>query len=101
MLHLFIHTLWLTLTTTFFPSLAASLHGAIAQSEAYRLAMTSEALIADLDAAIRRINLQSAQPDRTQALAEMKEFIGATITILLQEHQAWHMLVRPHDLPLA
>ncbi len=101
MMHLFIHNLWLTLVTTFFPSLAASLHGAIAQSEAYRLAMTSEALIGDLDAAIRRINLQSAQPDRTQALAEMKEFIGATITIVLQEHQAWHMLVRPHDLPLA
>jgi hypothetical protein len=101
MMHLFIHRLWLTLITTFFPSLAASLHGAIAQSEAYRLAMTSEALIADLDAAIRRINLQSTQPDRTQALADMKEFIGATITIVLQEHQAWHMLVRPHDLPLA
>lgn len=101
MMHLFIHTLWLTLITTFFPSLAASLHGAIAQSEAYRLAMTSEGLIVDLDTAIRRINLQSAQPDRTQALAEMKEFIGSTITIVLQEHQAWHMLVRPHDLPLA
>jgi hypothetical protein len=101
LMHLFIHTLWLTLVTTFFPSLAASLHGAIAQSEAYRLAMTSEGLIGDLDAAIRRINLQSAQPDRTKALSEMKEFIGATITIVLQEHQAWHMLVRPHDLPLA
>jgi hypothetical protein len=101
MLHLFVHNLWLTLITTFFPSLAASLHGAIAQSEAYRLAMTSEALVVDLDAAIRRIRQQGAQADRSQALAAIKEFIGATITMVLQEHQAWHMLVRPHDLPLA
>jgi hypothetical protein len=101
MMHLFIHNLWLTLITTFFPSLAASLHGAIAQSEAYRLSMTSETLVADLAAAIQRINQQRSQADRSQALAEIKEFIGATITIVLQEHQAWHMLVRPHDLPLA
>jgi hypothetical protein len=101
MLHLFMHTLWLTLVTTFFPSLAASLHGAIAQSEAFRLAKTSESLVEDLDAAIRRIGQLSAQPDRAQVLAEIKEFIGDTIAIVLQEHQAWHMLVRPHDLPLA
>jgi PGDYG protein len=101
MMHLFVHNLWLTLITTFFPSLAASLHGAIAQSEAYRLAMTSETLVGDLDAAIRRINEQRTRADRSQALAEIREFIGATISIVLQEHQAWHMLVRPHDLPLA
>lgn len=101
MMHLFMHSLWLTLITTFFPSLAASLHGAIAQAEAFRLTKTSEKLVDDLQVAIRRVNALSAQPDRTQALAEVKGFIGETLAILLQEHQAWHMLVRPHDLPLA
>ena len=37
LLHLLVHTLWLSLVTTFFPALGASLHGALAQSEAYRL----------------------------------------------------------------
>lgn len=101
MMHLFVHSLWLTLITTFFPSLAASLHGAIAQSEAFRLAKTSEKLVEDLHVAIRRVKALSVQTDGTQALAELKGFIGETLAILLQEHQAWHMLVRPHDLPLA
>ena len=100
-MHLFMHSLWLTLVTTFFPSLAASLHGAIAQSEAFRLAKTSEKLVEDLHVAIRRVQELSARPDRTQALEEIRGFIGETLAILLQEHQAWHMLVRPHDLPLA
>ncbi|MFI4891577.1 MAG: hypothetical protein ACHQIL_13690 [Steroidobacterales bacterium] len=101
MMHLFIHSLWLTLITTFFPSLAASLHGAIAQSEAFRLAMTSESLVEDLDAAIQRIKQLGSQADRTAALPQIKDLIGDTIVLVLQEHQAWHMLVRPHDLPLA
>jgi hypothetical protein len=100
-MHLFLHSLWLTLVTTFFPSLAASLHGALAQSEAFRLARTSEKMAEDLHVAIRRINELTARADRTQALAEVRGFIGETLAILLQEHQAWHMLVRPHDLPLA
>ena len=100
-MHLFLHSLWLTLVTTFFPSLAASLHGALAQSEAFRLARTSEKMAEDLEVAIRRINTLSARADQAQALAEVRGFIGETLAILLQEHQAWHMLVRPHDLPLA
>jgi hypothetical protein len=100
-MHLFVHSLWLTLVTTFFPSLAASLHGALAQSEAFRLARTSEKMAEDLHVAIRRISELSAQTDRTAALAEVRGFIAETLAILLQEHQAWHMLVRPHDLPLA
>jgi hypothetical protein len=100
-MHLFVHSLWLTLVTTFFPSLAASLHGALAQSEAFRLARTSEKMSEDLHAAIGRITALAAQADRTQALDEVRGFIGETLAILLQEHQAWHMLVRPHDLPLA
>ncbi len=101
LMHLFVHSLWLTLITTFFPSLAASLHGALAQSEAFRLSRTSEKMAEDLHIAIGRITTLGAQTDRTQALDEVRGFIGETLAILLQEHQAWHMLVRPHDLPLA
>ncbi|WP_295992701.1 hypothetical protein [Rugamonas sp.] len=38
--HLLVHSKILTLVTTFFPALGASLHGALAQSEAYRLEAT-------------------------------------------------------------
>ena len=101
-LHLFLHSLWLTLVTTFFPSLAASLHGALAQSEAFRLARTSEKMAEELQVAISRIREFSGRTDeRGVALDEVRSFIGDTLAILLQEHQAWHMLVRPHDLPLA
>ena len=100
-MHLFLHSLWLTLVTTFFPSLAASLHGALAQSEAFRLARTSEKMAEDLHVAIRRVRELSGKSERAEALAEVRGFIGETLAILLQEHQAWHMLVRPHDLPLA
>jgi hypothetical protein len=63
--------------------------------------MTSESLVEDLDAAIQRINQLGSQADRTQALQQIEDTIADTIVIVLQEHQAWHMLVRPHDLPLA
>ena len=52
LMHLVVHTLWLSLVTTFFPALGASLHGALAQSEAYRLGATSERLVAELQGAI-------------------------------------------------
>src|ERR1700676_4400850 len=55
LLHLLIHTLWLSLVTTFFPALAASLHGALAQSEAYRLGATSKRLVVELQAGIEHI----------------------------------------------
>src|SRR5260370_34522318 len=55
LLHLAVHTLWLSLVTTFFPALAASLHGALAQSEAYRLGTTSERLVAGLQGSSGRI----------------------------------------------
>src|SRR5580698_11121688 len=58
LLHLAIHTLWLSLVTTFFPALGASLHGALAPSEAYRLATTSERLTHELEGATR--NIQAA-----------------------------------------
>lgn len=102
--HLVVHTLWLSLVTTFFPALGASLHGALAQSEAYRLGVTSERLASDLGGAIDRINGTgtvapgaNVDPDIAAAL---KESIEAALALIIEEHQDWHMLVRPHHLPL-
>jgi hypothetical protein len=103
LLHLLLHTLWLTLVTTFFPALGASLHGALAQSEAYRLAATSERLVRDLQTTIDRIRTaleQSAAPASSVAAA-VKGAIEDALALILEEHQDWQMLVRPHHLPLA
>jgi len=92
LIHLMLHTLWLSLITTFFPALGASLHGALAQSEAYRLGATSERLGVDLQGAIVRIQNADAPA--------LKASIEAAIALILEEHQDWHILVRPHHLPL-
>jgi hypothetical protein len=94
-LHLVIHTLWLSLVTTFFPALGASLHGALAQSEAYRLATTSDRLAAQLGESIEAI--QTASRDR----GDLKVAVESAIALILEEHQDWNLLVRPHHLPLA
>jgi len=99
--HLLVHSLWLSLITTFFPALAASLHGALAQSEAYRLGATSERLVTDLQGAIDSI--RATLLERGAGVAEasaLKTAIEAAIALILEEHQDWHMLVRPHHLPL-
>jgi hypothetical protein len=93
MTHLFMHTLWLSLMTTFFPALGAGLHGALAQSEAYRLGSTSERLVEELQGAIDRI--RSARDAQS-----LKASIQAAIAVIIEEHQDWHTLVRPHRLPL-
>ena len=99
--HLLLHSLWLSLVTTFFPALGASLHGALAQSEAYRLSATSERLVVELQGAIDNIeaarSLAVTQSDSTP----LKAAIQAAIALILEEHQDWHMLVRPHQMPLA
>jgi hypothetical protein len=106
MLHLWVHTLWLSLVTTFFPALGASLHGALAQSESYRLEATSERLVVDLQTAIDRIQLaldaanRAAPPDLLASAAPIKQSIETAIALILEEHQDWQMLVRPHLLPL-
>src|SRR6202021_210198 len=100
LLHLLIHSLWLTLVTTFFPALGASLHGALAQSEAYRLGSTSERLWGELQRAIGSIRA-TLEPRGSAPEAEpIKESIMDAMGLLLGEHQDWHMLVRPHHLPL-
>jgi hypothetical protein len=101
LLHLVIHTLWLSLVTTFFPALGASLHGALAQSEAYRLGTTSQRLVASLQGAIGRIREALAGEGFSIDVRALKAAIEAAIALILEEHQDWHLLVRPHNLPLA
>jgi hypothetical protein len=101
LLHLVIHTLWLSLITTFFPALGASLHGALAQSEAYRLGTTSERLVIELQSAMARISAALDEEGSTSDVTALKAAIEAAIALILEEHQDWHLLVRPHNLPLA
>ena len=101
MTHLLLHTIWLSLLTTFFPALGASLHGALAQSEAYRLGATSERLVVDLQGAIDRVEADMNATAAPQEQALLRASIEAAIALILEEHQDWHMLVRPHQLPLA
>jgi hypothetical protein len=98
--HLFIHSRRITLLTTFFPALAAALHGALAQTEAYRLHATSERVAAELQAASDTIRAATPIPGDANVEA-LKDAVRAAIELILEEHQDWHMLVRPHHLPLA
>jgi hypothetical protein len=100
LLHLIVHTLWLSLITTFFPALGASLHGALAQSEAYRLAATSARLVGELQGAINQIRATLGAGALAPAADKLKTSIEAAIALILEEHQDWHMLVRPHQMPL-
>lgn len=103
LMHLLLHTLWLSLITTFFPALGSSLHGALAQSEAYRLSATSERLVKDLQMTIDRIRatLQQTASPAAAVAAAVKASIADALALILEEHQDWQMLVRPHHLPLA
>jgi hypothetical protein len=101
LLHLVLHTVWLAVMTTFFPALGASLHGALAQSESYRLGTTSERLEVELQGAISDIRAALEHEDALPNPAPIKDSILAAIELILEEHQDWHMLVRPHHLPLA
>lgn len=99
--HLFVHTLWLSLVTTFFPALGASLHGALAQAEAYRLNTASETLAVNLVKAIDQIRAALNQPSAALRIQQIREAVSNALSLVLEEHQDWHMLVRPHHLPLA
>ena len=98
--HLLLHTIFLSMLTTFFPALGASLHGALAQSEAYRLGKTSERLVTQLQEAIDGIRTAFDQSAKSGDLSALKSAIQAAIALILEEHQDWHLLVRPHHLPL-
>jgi hypothetical protein len=101
LLHLLMHTVWLSLVTTFFPALGASLHGALAQSEAYRLNTTSERLVAELKGAMDDIRAAIDGTSSSGGTGVLKASIEAAIALILEEHQDWNLLVRPHHLPLA
>jgi hypothetical protein len=100
LLHLIIHTLWLSLVTTFFPALGASLHGALAQSEAYRLGSTSERLARELGNSSEHIQTALAEVAPSGNPLALKAAIEGAIALILEEHQDWNLLVRPHHLPL-
>src|SRR5258705_10447467 len=72
LLHLVIHSVWLSLGTTFFPALGASLPGALAQSETYRGGATSERLGAELGVAIAPIRAPRRPPGPAPAFAPGK-----------------------------
>jgi hypothetical protein len=101
LLHLVLHTLWLSLVTTFFPALGASLHGALAQSESYRLSISSERLVEELRSAIDRLRSTVDSGGPLPSAAAIKELIGDAVALILEEHEDWQMLVRTHRLPLA
>jgi hypothetical protein len=61
---LVVHTIWLSVVTTFLPALGASFHGALAQSETYRLGATSERLSLELQTAILSVRASMAVPPR-------------------------------------
>ncbi|MBV8603935.1 MAG: hypothetical protein JO224_04560 [Pelomonas sp.] len=96
--HLVWHQPWLLLVATVFPALGAALHGALAQSEAYRLEMNSrrlaEALTA-LQAEVGAVDAAAADaPDALRALGHK------ALDTILAEHHDWYQLVQPHRLPL-
>ncbi|MFC5511865.1 hypothetical protein ACFPOU_12120 [Massilia jejuensis] len=96
LMHLVVHAMWLSFVTIFFPALAASLHGALAQTEAYRQAAISRRLSLELGNAMATIASHCPTLERDK----IRDAIEAGLTSILEEHRDWHMLVRPHHLPL-
>jgi len=101
LLHLGLHTRWLSVATTFFPALGASLHGAMAQSEARRLATSSERLVGELQLAAERIGAAADAAVRPGGdIRQLKASVQAAVALILKEHHDWNLVVRPHHLPL-
>ena len=94
--HLVIHSMWLSFVTIFFPALGASLHGALAQTESYRRAATSRRLSGDLGKELAMLRAAHEVRDN----AKVRDAIETVLMLILDEHRDWHMLVRPHHLPL-
>jgi hypothetical protein len=97
--HLVVHSHWISLMTTVFPALAAALHGALAQSEAYRLETASERVALELQRSCDDIR-QAMNDSGNSRDARLQSAIRAAVALILQEHQDWYMLVQPHHLPL-
>jgi len=97
--HLVVHSRWISLITTVFPALAAALHGALAQSEAYRLESASERVALELQKSVDEIR-QSTNESTGAGPARLQSAVRAAVALILEEHQDWYMLVKPHHLPL-
>jgi hypothetical protein len=98
--HLVVHSRWISLITTVFPALAAALHGALAQSEAYRLESASERVAMELQKSVDEIRRVVNTAPAEQRPEQLQSAVRAAVALILQEHQDWYMLVRPHHLPL-
>jgi hypothetical protein len=97
--HLVWHASGLLLAATVFPALGAALHGALAQSEAYRLELSSRRLAAELQALRSAIEVgDCATP--VAARQRLRALGKKALDVILAEHHDWHQLVRPHRLPL-
>lgn len=92
--HLYAAHPLLLLATTVFPALGAALHGALAQSEAYRLEANSKHL------AVRLRALQSAIDAPETVVTRLPQLGKSALDLILSEHHGWHHVVRPHNLPL-
>ncbi|MEO8062627.1 MAG: hypothetical protein ABI821_07745 [Pseudomonadota bacterium] len=98
--HLAVHSRWISLITTVFPALAAALHGALAQSEAYRLEATSERVAMELQKSVDEIGRVVNSEALERRPEGLQSAVRKAVALILQEHQDWYMLVRPHHLPL-
>jgi hypothetical protein len=97
--HLVVHSRWISMITTVFPALAAALHGALAQSEAYRLESASERVALELEKSVDEIR-QSMNESTGAGPERLQSAVRAAVALILEEHQDWYMLVKPHHLPL-
>jgi len=98
-LHLLWHSMWMTMATVFFPALGAALHGALAQSEAYRLEQASKRLAVHLDQVIA--DVEQTLTSESPKAGNVAEAVQGAVAVILEEHQDWHGAVRPHHIPLA
>lgn len=99
-LHLVWHADLLLVATTAFPAMGAALHGALVQGEAHRLADTARQLDRQLGALAGELQQALAAQDLTERAAGVHRAAFAALNLILEEHQDWHHLVRPHHLPL-
>jgi microcompartment protein CcmL/EutN len=57
--------------------------------------------VGELQGAMASIRSALDEAVATGDVTALKAAIKAAISLILEEHQDWHLLVRPHNLPLA
>lgn len=98
--HLVLHSLWLSVLAVFFPALAAALHGALAQTEAYRLEQSATRLVASMEHATAGVEQALQYTAASGDTAPLAAAVQEAVAVILDEHQDWHGTVRPHHIPL-